>query len=338
MEGRRADACAGSPMADRPSYLKLLESGELGRRVERLIGGLEACDVCPRGCGAPRAADGTDFCRTGRYAEVSSWCLHHGEEPPISGFRGSGTVFFAHCNLECLFCQNHRISQRFPQGSAVHTPEELALIYLSLQQQGAHNINWVSPGHVSPQAVEALAIAAAGGLSIPVVYNSNGYDRVETLELLEDVVDIYMPDLKYADDAVARELSGAPDYVETARAALREMWRQVGPLRTDRDGVAWRGLLVRHLVLPENLSGSAEVLRFLAGDLGRGVTVSLMSQYHPCYMAGTHPQLRRRISRREYGEALRALRAEGLEEGYIQELSSAAIYLPDFDADDPFRR
>jgi putative pyruvate formate lyase activating enzyme len=322
-----------------PSYLGLLETGELDRRVRLLLGLLERCVVCPRNCKVKRLRNMRAVCDTGRFAEVASWCVHRGEEPCISGTRGSGTVFFAHCNLSCIFCQNHQISQEWPAGEGVKSPEELAEIYLELQAAGVHNINWVSPSHVVPQAVEALAIAAREGLRLPIVYNSSGYDSAQTLRLLEGIVDIYMPDMKYADDASADELSKAVGYVPNAQAALVEMRRQVGPLRMDGEGAALTGMLVRHLVLPNDLSQTREVLSFLADKLGKDVAVSLMAQFHPSHNAASHPLLMRTISAGEYDRALQALEKAGLEEGYVQELSSPAHYLPDFDAEGhPFER
>ena len=320
-------------MTPSPAYLDLLESGELDRRVRLLLGLLGQCEVCPRNCRVKRLRDARAVCETGRWAEVASWCVHSGEEPCISGTMGSGTVFFAHCNLSCLFCQNHRISQEWPAGEGAKTAEELADIYLELQDRGVHNLNWVSPSHVVPQAVEALALAARRGLRLPVVYNSNGYDALSTIRLLEGIVDIYMPDLKYADEGTADELSRAVGYVPNAQAALREMWRQVGPLRRDEAGVAIGGMLVRHLVLPNGLSQAGEVLSFLAEEFGREVAVSLMSQYHPCHEAGHHPLLSRPIGAGEYARALEALERSGLGEGYVQELNSPQNYLPDFDRD-----
>lgn len=313
-----------------PAYLNLLESGELDRRVAALLELLEPCTVCPRNCRVNRLSDKRAVCETGRWAEVASWCAHRGEEPCISGNRGSGTVFFAHCNLACAFCQNYQISQEWRQGEGVKSAEELAEIYLELQSAGVHNLNWVSPSHVVPQAVEALAIAARRGLRLPVVYNSGGYDSAETLRLLDGIVDIYMPDLKYAEESAAIELSKAVGYVPNSQAALKEMWRQVGPLDTDEAGVAWRGLLVRHLVLPNQMSQTEEVLTFLAEELGKDVAVSLMAQYHPSYKAGEHPLVARTVRPGEYARALQALERAGLHEGYVQELSSHEHYLPDF--------
>ncbi len=317
-------------MNDRPSYLNLLETGELDRRVERLLELLNSCVACPRNCRVKRLGGMRAICETGRWAEVASWCDHHGEEPCISGTRGSGTVFFAHCNLSCLYCQNHEISQEWPAGQGAKTAEELADIYLDLQERGVHNLNWVSPSHVAPQAVEALALAARRGLRLPVVYNSNGYDSVATLRLLDGIADIYLPDLKYGDGPTANELSKAVGYVPNAQAAIQEMWRQVGPLQLDDDGVARRGLLVRHLVLPNGLSQTGEVLRFLAREVSPQVAVSLMAQFHPSHQAAGHPLLQRTVSAGEYARALRGFEAAGLSEGYLQELDAHEHYLPDF--------
>ena len=326
-------------MSDCPSYLNLLDSGELDRRAGLLLDLLRQCVVCPRNCRVKRLNNMRAVCETGRWAEVASWCDHHGEEPCISGTRGSGTVFFAHCNLSCLYCQNHQISQEWTAGEGAKTAEELAEIYLDLQAHGVHNLNWVSPSHVVPQAVEALALAARRGLRLPVVYNSNGYDALSTLKLLDGIVDIYLPDLKYAEESAADELSKAVGYVPNAQAAIQEMWRQVGPLQLDDEGVARRGLLVRHLVLPNGLSQTEEVIRFLAKGVSPKVAVSLMAQFHPCHEAAGHPLLQRTVSAGEYARALCALEDAGLSEGYIQELDAHEHYLPDFSRDGhPFGR
>lgn len=243
---------------------------------------------------------------------MASWGPHFGEEPPLSGHSGSGTIFLANCNLRCAICQNSDISQR-PADHVGHAsrPEELAAAMLQLQEDGCHNINWVSPTHQVPALVRALALAAANGLFIPVVYNTNGYDSVEVLELLEGVVDIYMPDLKYSDEALAEELSGIAGYPQASRRAVAEMFRQVSDgWELAPDGTLRRGLLVRMLILPGDLAGVAETLRWLADELSPRVTVSLMSQYRPCHRAGRltlHPELSRGISADEYLDALRAL-------------------------------
>lgn len=322
-----------------PSYLNLLETGELQRRAQGLREMLAECRVCPRHCRSRRLQDKRGVCRTGLLAEVASWCIHRGEEPCISGTRGSGTVFFAHCNLKCVFCQNHQISQEWPEGEGAMIAEGLSALFMELQEAGAHNLNWVSPSHVVPQAVEALVLAAEKGFHLPVVYNSNGYDSVEVLRLLDGVVDIYLPDLKYAEEGSADELSKVLGYVPNAQAALKEMWRQVGGLRLDDEGVAVRGLLVRHLVLPNGLAGTEEVLRFLAEELSSEVAVSLMAQYSPQHEAGDHPLLARKVGRGEYARAVQTLEALGFAEGYVQAHASAEHYLPDFGEDGhPFER
>lgn len=322
-----------------PSYLNLLKSGELDRRVRLLTGLLGQCTVCPRNCRVKRLRNMRAVCETGRWAEVASWCVHRGEEPCISGTRGSGTVFFAHCNLACLYCQNHQISQEWPAGEGAKSAEELAEIYLELQASGVHNLNWVSPSHVVPQAVEALAVAARRGLHLPVVYNSSGYDSSATLRLLDGIVDVYMPDMKYGDEAAAGELSKAVGYVPNARAAILEMWRQVGRLQLDGDGIAVRGLLVRHLVLPNDQSQTREVLSFLAREVSPEVSVSLMAQFYPCHKASEHPLLMRTVRPTEYARALDALESLGLSEGYVQELTAPEHYLPDFSTEGhPFER
>jgi len=233
---------------------------------------------------------------------VSSVGLHHGEEFPISGFRGSGTIFLSGCNLHCIYCQNWTISQA-RDGERVSVPE-IAQAMVNLQKTGAHNINWVSPTHVVPLLVEALLVAHEDGLRIPLVYNSGGYDSLEVLALLDGIVDIYMPDMKYGDAETGLKLSGIEDYPHHNQTAIREMYRQVGPLVCDEHGVAERGLLIRHLVLPENLAGSERIFKFLEEDLAGPVDVNVMAQYHPCYKADTFPALGRWLRRSEYQEAL----------------------------------
>jgi len=294
-----------------PGYRRLLASGELRRRAGRLEAMLECCELCPRGCRVDRRRE-LGRCFTGVEPIVASWGPHMGEEPPISGRRGSGTVFLANCNLRCAFCQNADISQR-PSDHIGHTSAvaELAAAMLQLQADGCHNINWVSPTHQVAALVRALALAAENGLSVPIVYNSNGYDAVAVLALLDGVVDIYMPDLKYADALTAQELSGIEDYPGAARSAVTEMFQQVGDSwEVAPDGTLRRGLLVRVLILPDDLAGVAETLRWLSEALSPLVTVSLMSQYRPCHRAGRvaeHPGLRRTISREEHLAALAAL-------------------------------
>jgi putative pyruvate formate lyase activating enzyme len=249
-------------------------------------------------------------CRTGMLAVVSSYGAHHGEENPLRGWYGSGTIFFTHCNLKCQFCQNYDISQ-LGQGREVE-PEEIAAMMIELQEMGCHNINFVSPSHVVAQILAATAIAAEAGLRLPLVWNTGGYDSLAALELLDGVVDIYMPDMKYADAETALRLSKARDYPGANRAAVKEMHRQVGDLVVNEHGIAQRGLLVRHLVLPGGLAGTQEVARFLAQEISCETYINVMAQYRPCYHASEHPPLDRPITRKEYADVVAACRAAGL--------------------------
>lgn len=292
------------------SYVGLWERGELAARVEEAIRRLASCDLCPRRCNVDRLHDERGKCRTGRLAVVSSYGPHFGEEAPLVGRAGSGTIFFANCNLACIFCQNHDISHG-GEGVAVEA-EQLARIMVSLQNRGCHNVNLVSPTHVVAQILEAMLLAVGMGLRIPLVYNTGGYDSVETLRLLEGVVDIYMPDMKYSDDRVARTLSGIPRYVGVNRAAVKEMHRQVGDLVLDDRGIAVRGLLIRHLVLPEGLAGTEGVASFLGEEVSRDSYVNVMDQYRPCFQARSHPSLGRRISREEFRRAVESMKAAGI--------------------------
>ncbi|MCD6519824.1 MAG: radical SAM protein [Anaerolineae bacterium] len=302
-----------------PGYLVLHRRGELAKRAALAREHLASCDLCPRRCGVNRLAGELGFCRAGARAMVASWNVHPWEEPPISGSRGSGTIFFSHCTGRCLFCQNYPISQ-LGVGREV-SAEELAGMMLSLQKKGCHNINLVTPTHYVPQILAALEIAAAEGLHVPLLYNTSGYESLSTLALLEGVVDIYLPDAKYADEAVARRLSGFVNYVEHNRRALVEMYRQVGEqLLLDEEGIAVRGMIVRHLVLPHGLSQTPQVLAWIAQELSPRIHVSVMAQYFPAYRAVGHPELGRRLSEEEYAQALQAFEAAGLENGWRQEL------------------
>jgi putative pyruvate formate lyase activating enzyme len=292
-----------------PAYLDLQRTGELADRASAARRLLETCRLCPRGCGARRLEGEPGACGVAGAAVVSSAGPHFGEERPLVGGGGSGTIFFTGCNLRCVFCQNHDISQG-GAGRATAS-DELAGIMLAMQRMGCHNINLVTPTHVVPQFLAALVLAAARGLAIPVVYNCGGYESVETLTLLDGVIDIYMPDVKYADAAIARRYSAVEAYPEVAMAAVREMHRQVGDLATDQHGIARRGLLVRHLVLPDGMAGTASVMGFLAG-LSRETYVNVMDQYRPCHLASRYPGLARRVTRQEVAEALAAARAAGL--------------------------
>jgi putative pyruvate formate lyase activating enzyme len=302
----------------RPSYLQLYSSGELQRRIERAYEALKCCTICPRNCQVDRLSGELGYCQAGAGPIVASWNRHPWEEPPISGTGGSGTIFFSRCTARCLFCQNYPISQ-LGIGQQV-TVERLAAMMVELQTRGCHNINLVTPTHFVPQTLAALPIAIGNGLRLPLVYNSSGYETVETLRLLDGVVDVYLPDAKYADDGVARRLSGFRSYVVANRAALREMYRQVGAeLEMDADGLAIRGMIIRHMVLPEGLAGTREVLAWIATELSPSVHVSLMSQYFPAHKAVGDAILGRKISDEEYLEALAAFDEAGLERGWRQE-------------------
>lgn len=294
----------------RPGYLGLYASGELQGRIEAARQGLAACHLCPRRCGVNRLEEEKGVCRTGSQAMVASYAPHFGEEGPLVGSSGSGTIFFTHCNLLCVFCQNYEISH---QGEGVVlTAGQLAAIMVSLQKQGCHNINFVTPSHVVPQILEALPFAIDKGLSVPLVYNTSGYDAVETLQLLDGIVDIYMPDMKFWDPQSAKRFAKAKDYPEKARAAIREMHRQVGDLVLDEQGVAVRGLLVRHLVMPDSLAETEKIMDFLAREISTNTYVNVMDQYRPCGRARQYPPLDRCLTHEEYQEALRLAGKAGL--------------------------
>jgi putative pyruvate formate lyase activating enzyme len=287
-----------------PAYVQLYESGELKKRLERARGALRSCQACPRNCRVDRLADKFAVCKTGRYAVVGSYFAHFGEEDCLRGWNGSGTIFFSGCNLRCVFCQNFDISWQL-RGSQT-PPQKLAAMMLALQTQGCHNINFVTPEHVVPQIVEALPQAIEGGLRLPIVYNTSAYDSMESLELLDGVVDIYMPDFKYWDSEMARKYSKAPDYPDVARRTIKEMHRQVGDLVLDENGLARRGLLVRHLVMPENIAATREVMRWIARELSPTTYVNLMAQYYPAGKVSRHeyPEINRRLKPAEYEQAL----------------------------------
>jgi putative pyruvate formate lyase activating enzyme len=293
-----------------PVYRAARRSGLLEERVGRAELVLESCSLCPRRCGANRLRGEKGYCRAGWLPAVSSYNPHFGEEDPLVGLHGSGTIFLTHCNLRCLFCQNYDISHK-EHGREVGA-DRLAEMMLELQGLGCHNINFVTPTHYVPQILKAVALAAARGLSVPLVYNTGGYDAVETLRLLDGIFDIYMPDLKFMDGAAAEEFCDAPDYPQAAQAAILEMHRQVGDLVLDEQGIAQRGLLVRHLVLPEGLAGTRAAMRFLAAQVSRNTYINIMDQYRPCGEVTPRSPLRRRITQKEFEEALRAAQEEGL--------------------------
>jgi len=298
-----------------PGYARL-GIGELRRRADLARKLLSPCNLCPRRCGVDRLSDETGYCLTGARARVYSYLSHHGEEPPISGRRGSGTVFFSGCSLRCVYCQNCEFSQS-PVGDELGS-EGLADVFLALQKAGCHNVNLVTPTHVVPQALGALAIALERGLHLPIVYNTSGYDLVETLRLLDGVVDVYMPDMRYSDPAAAAKYSDGADYVEVNRAAVAEMHRQVGNLTLSPEGVAVRGLLIRLLVLPSGLSGTEETVKFIADEISPNTSVSLMSQYHPQHKARAYPELSRQITPAEYDRIVHAMEGKGLVTGFLQ--------------------
>ena len=315
-----------------PSYIALYRSGELEHRAQAFEARLASCDICPRQCRINRFDGELGFCRSGYLPIVAAICSHHGEEPAISGSRGSGTVFFGNCNMRCIYCQNHQISQNWRKQKTkeinCHTLAE-RMLYLQ-DELGCHNINFVSPSHFVPQLVRAVFEAVPMGLRLPLVYNTSGYDSVASLKELDGIVSIYLPDLRYASDAWARKLSRAPDYVARARQAIKEMYRQVGNLIVDESGLAQRGLIVRHLILPNGLAGSEESLTWLAQELSPAVTVSIMSQYLPLHRAQRIPLLSRTISMTEYKTVLGLLSEAGIENGWIQGMGAAENYLPDF--------
>ncbi len=297
---------------------------------------LSRCECCPRKCGVNRIEGQTGWCRIGARAQISYAGLHFGEEPPISGTRGSGTLFFAGCNLRCVFCQNHQISQDFdPRDMKTLTTDDLATEMRRLADAGAHNINLVSPSHVVFQAADAIVAARDKGLTIPIVYNSNGYDSVDSLRQIRGLVDIYLPDIKYFSNDLARRYSAATDYADVIPGVLREMLDQVGHLELDEDSIARRGLLVRHLVLPGCVDDSRRCLAFLE-TLSPDTYVSIMSQYSPQHHAGRHPEINRPLTVQEYDEVTDYAVELGLENAFIQELDSRHRYLPDFDRDRPF--
>jgi putative pyruvate formate lyase activating enzyme len=297
---------------------------------------LEKCECCPRSCRVNRLEGETGFCGAGSGIQISHAGLHFGEEPPFSGTRGSGTIFFSGCNLRCVFCQNYQISQEFQEArTSTLTSDELASEMLRLQDQGAHNINFVSPSHMIFQMASAIQLAKRKGLVVPVLYNSNGYDSVDALRQIRGLVDIYVPDIKYLKKETGEKFSNVDDYADVVTGVLREMLNQAGFLEMDHDGIAVRGLLVRHLVLPGCLENSRQCLCFLA-DLSPDIHVSIMSQYSPQYKAGDFPEINRTLTENEYNEITDYALELGLENAFIQELESQVHYLPDFDQKRPF--
>ncbi len=316
-----------------PGYLSLYHSGELERRAERLEARLASCDICPRECRVNRLEGELGFCHSAYLPIVAAVCAHHGEEPVISGSKGSGAIFFGNCNMRCVYCQNYQISQDWKRQQSkevdFHTLAE-SMLYLQ-DELGCHNINLVSPSHFVPQLVRAVLKAVPMGLKIPLVYNTNGFDSVKTIKELDGIIGIYLPDLRYASDRWAKKFSQAPGYVAQAREAIREMYRQVGELVVGESGLAQRGLIVRHLILPNGLAGSEDSLTWLADEISPTVTVSIMSQYLPLHRAQRIPSLARTISVSEHEAVLKLLDEVGLENGWVQGMGAAENYLPDFE-------
>jgi len=309
----RSGADLGTPGSGRgfeAGYLKLHREGKLTERVDALWSRLQRCDICPHECQVNRLNGETGKCKTGEKAQFSSFGPHFGEESPLVGRFGSGTIFFTHCNLSCIFCQNYDISHL---GEGYQLDEsKLAEIMLSIQNMGCHNINCVTPTHVIPQIVKALSMAIEQGLKVPLVYNTGGYDSVETLKLLDGIFDIYMPDLKYSDDNIAQRYCNAQDYATVVKDAIREMHRQAGDLVMDEKGIALKGLLIRHLILPDDLAGTKEAMKFIAEDISKNTYVNLMDQYRPCYEAKEYYPLDRRITAKEFEQAIKIARDFGI--------------------------
>ncbi|RZB34375.1 MAG: putative pyruvate formate lyase activating enzyme [Desulfobacteraceae bacterium Eth-SRB1] len=293
-----------------PCYIKTYKEGLLKEKIKKAREILSSCSLCPRGCGVDRLSGELGICKTGENASVSSYHPHYGEEAPLVGHNGSGTIFFTYCNLLCNFCQNYDISHE-GRGDEV-SGEQIAGMMLFLQNSGCHNINFVTPTHVVPQILSALEIAIENGLGVPLVYNTGGYDRVETLKLLEGVIDIYMPDFKFWDPKVAELTCKASDYPKVARRAIIEMHRQVGDLVIDKSGLAKRGLLIRHLVLPHGLAGTRQIMRFIAQKVSSNSYVNIMPQYRPCGRANEVKELSRMLLPKEYKAALREAKEEGI--------------------------
>jgi putative pyruvate formate lyase activating enzyme len=315
-----------------PGYIKLYYSGELEQRANELISRLRECNICPRNCKVNRLVGEKGFCYSGYLPIVSSYCAHTGEEPPLSGRNGSGTVFFGNCNMRCVYCQNYQISQDW----SLQKKNEVSITTLSKEMlilqndMHCHNINLVTPSHFIPQILMALLEAVPLGLNIPLIYNTSGYDSINTIKMLDGIIDIYLPDLRYADDINGKNYSGVPDYTYHVRENIKEMYRQVGNLDRDKHGFALKGLIVRHLILPGQIAGSVNSLSWLANEISREVTISIMAQYYPIYKANQFPIINRRIKKEEYLEVLELVKQLNLENGWIQEIDASDNYQPDF--------
>ena len=328
-------------LTERPSYFKLYQSGEFRERLSLLESKLSNCDLCPHACHINRYKNAYGKCRTDVSPLISSICDHHSEEPVLSGLNGSGTVFFGSCNLKCVYCQNYQISQDsqyFDQWRISASEVAHKIIYLQNHKK-VHNINFVSPSHFIPQMVRIIYEAIPLGLKLPIVYNSNGYDSVETLKLLDGIIDIYLPDFKYANDDSAYLYSGIKNYPEVALAAIKEMDRQVGNLKVNSEEITTHGLLVRHLVLPNDLAESKKVLKLLAEEVSPDIAISLMAQYHPSHKAMNYPLLSRSVTYNEYNRVLDYMEKLNLKKGFCQQLDAPEHYLPDFNRKEhPFHK
>jgi len=300
-----------------PVYLEAFQNGNLDKAIEKLYKMLESCAICPRKCKVNRLNDKQGFCKTGLRPKVYSYMAHQGEEPAISGSGGSGTIFFSNCNMGCVYCQNYEFSQ-IGQGREVE-PEDLAKFMLELESMGCHNVNLVTPTHVLPQILKALKIAISGGLNLPLVYNTSAYELPEIIQLLDGIVDIYLPDMRYSDEDSAVKFSNAPGYPKYNRQAVKEMFRQVGTAQMDEKGIIKRGIIIRHLVLPNKSSGTEKIMRFIAEELSTDTYISLMSQYLPYHKAEEFQGINRRLKLREYEEAKEIMDKYGLSNGWVQE-------------------
>jgi putative pyruvate formate lyase activating enzyme len=297
-----------------PGYIELYKTGELKKRIKALNEILKECKLCPRECGVNRLEGETGVCKGGAELMVSSVSPHFAEEPPLVGFHGSGTIFLTHCNLRCVFCQNYDISH-LGKGH-ITTSSGMANDMLRLQKMGCHNINFVTPTHYVPQIVASLPEAIDSGLNVPLVFNSGGYESLEVIRLLQGIIDIYMPDVKYSDGRVAKKYSNSPDYPDIIKKVLLGMYRQVGDLKTNQDGIAERGLLIRHLVMPGGMAGTEALMEFVATDISKDSYVNIMAQYRPMYRADEFPELNRKITIQEYQEAIAIATKAGLHRGF----------------------
>ncbi|KPK42999.1 MAG: radical SAM protein [Omnitrophica WOR_2 bacterium SM23_29] len=305
-----------------PSYLELYSNGQLNKRAKEAESLLVSCSLCPRKCGINRLKDNRGYCKIGNLARIYSYMPHLGEEPPISGYRGSGTIFFSGCNMACVYCQNYKFSQ-LNEGKEVEV-EELSEFMLELQKLNCHNINLVTPSHILPQILKALILAIPQGLKLPLVYNTSGYELPETIKLLDGIVDIFLPDMRYSDNEMSARYSNAPDYPEYNQASVKQMYRQLEEAKFDEQGLIKKGLIIRHLVLPNNIAGTARIMHFIAQEISAHTYISLMSQYLPCHNADKFPELFRRMSEQEYNQAKKIMLNSGLSNGWLQEAGGLA--------------